>query len=68
MCLAVMMNWSQAGIQIERLNEGVSMGKWERDLLTQCTVASLSQWIMMLVADHSLPQRKGCDDYGIELE
>ncbi len=34
MCLAVMMNWSQAGIQIERFNKGVSMGKWERDLLT----------------------------------
>ncbi len=43
MCLAFMMNWSQAGIQIKRLNKGVSMGKWERDLLTQCTVASLSQ-------------------------
>ncbi len=64
MCLAVMMNWSQAGIQIKRLNKGVSMGKWERDLLAQCTVASLSQWIMMLVADHSLPHGKAAMTMG----
>ncbi len=64
MCLAVMMNWSQAGIQIKRFNKGVSMGKWERDLLTQCTVASLSQWIMMLVADHSLPPGKAAMTVG----
>ncbi len=64
MCLAVMMNWSQAEIQVKRLNRGVSMGEWERDLLTQCTVASLSQWIRMLVADHSLPHRKAAMTMG----
>ncbi len=64
MCLAVMMNWSQAEIQIKRLNRGFSMGERERDLLTQCTVASLSQWIMMLVADPSLPHRKAAMTMG----
>ncbi len=49
MCFAVMMNWLQDEIQIRCLNKVISVGAWERPLLTQCTVASLSQWIMMLV-------------------
>ncbi len=60
MCFAVMMNWLQDEIQIRCLNKGISVGAWERPLLTQCTVASLSQWIMMLVTG-----QKGCDNYGI---
>ncbi len=64
MCFAVITNWSQAEIQIRNLNKGISTSEWERPLLMQCTVASLSQWIMMLVADHSLPHRRAATTKG----
>ncbi len=48
MCLAVIINWSHAEIQIRRLSSGMRAREWERPLLMQWTVASLSQCTRML--------------------
>ena len=57
MCAARMINLWVTEVQMRRRSRGMMSGEFERPLLIISTVVVLSEWMSMLLRDHSWPQR-----------